>query len=70
MPSKLREARRTGLRQGGFTRGGEIRRLMGKLEGDGFPRLQMFFLVGRSGPAIASTGLILIACLGVPLACD
>lgn len=49
MQTKSREARRTGLRQGGFTRGGEIRRLMGKLEGDGFPRLQMFFLVTLTG---------------------
>ncbi|MDP1611001.1 MAG: hypothetical protein Q8M11_08060 [Sulfuritalea sp.] len=49
MPAKSREARRTGLRQGSFTRGGEIRRLMGKLEGDGFPRLQMFFLVTLTG---------------------
>lgn len=39
------------MRQGGFTRGGEIRRLMGKLEGDGFPRLQMFFLVMLTGTA-------------------
>jgi len=51
MQTKSREARRTGLRQGSFTRGGEIRRLMGKLEGDGFPRLQMFFLVMLTGAA-------------------
>ncbi|MDP3513570.1 MAG: hypothetical protein Q8S20_12545 [Sulfuritalea sp.] len=51
MPSKSRAARRTGLRQRGFTRGGEIRRLMGKLEGDGFPRLQMFLLVMLTGAA-------------------
>ena len=49
--TRSREARRADLRQGGFTRGGEIRRLMGKLEGDGFPRLQMFFLVMLTGGA-------------------
>lgn len=51
MQTKSREARRTGLRQGSFTRGGEIRRLMGKLEGDGYPRLQMFLLVMLTGAA-------------------
>jgi hypothetical protein len=51
MQTKSRKVRRTGLRQGGFTRGGEIRRLMGKLEGDGYPRLQMFFLVMLTGTA-------------------
>ena len=51
MQAKSRAARRTGLRQGGFTRGGEIRCLMGKLEGDGYPRLQMFFLVMLTGAA-------------------
>lgn len=51
MQAKSRKARRIGLRQGGFTRGAEIRRLMGKLEGDGFPRLQMFFLVMLTGTA-------------------
>lgn len=51
MQTKSRKARRTGLRQGGFTRGAEIRRLMRKLEGDGFPRLQMFFLVMLTGTA-------------------
>lgn len=51
MQAKSREARKTGLRQGGFTRGAEIRRLMAKLEGDGFPRLQMFFLVALTGLA-------------------
>lgn len=51
MQAKSREVRRIGRRQGGFTRGGEIRRLMGKLEGDSFPRLQMFFLVMLTGGA-------------------
>ncbi|MFA4969589.1 MAG: hypothetical protein WC540_08150 [Sulfuritalea sp.] len=51
MKIKSREARRADLSQGSFTRGGEIRRLMGRLEGDGFPRLQMFFLVMLTGAA-------------------
>lgn len=60
MQTKSREVRRTGLRQGKFTRGGEIRRLMGKLEGDGFPRLQMFFLVMLTGAAGLATSFGLL----------
>lgn len=58
--AKSRAARRAGLSQGSFTRGAEIRRLMGKLEGDGFPRLQMFLLVMLTGVAGLASSFALL----------
>lgn len=60
MQTKSREIRRTARRQGGFTRGSEIRRLMRKLEGDGFPRLQMFLLVMLTGTAGMAASVTLL----------
>jgi len=60
MQARSRAARRAGLAQSSFTRGAEIRRLMAKLEGDGLPRLQMFFLVALTGLAGLASSFTLL----------
>lgn len=60
MQTKSRAARRAGLIQSSFTRGAEIRRLMGQLESDSFPRLQMFFLVSLTGLAGLTSSFALL----------
>lgn len=65
MPAKPALKQPSDRRRGRFTRAGEIARLMGRLNRDGYPRLQMSLLVALTGGAGLLASFLLLHSGGV-----